>query len=210
MWITHTATCCWPCGCSSARPSPSCPPVRWSRSRRRRLPLPAERVAHLPDHLGLFRARRHHLVTGGTARCRFDPGPVGAQQAGRPGAAGRTGPQPELVQCDRDRSTDPGWTYAGDRRLGLSRYPIRRFLPAGIVACGLWAGIYSSIGTIGGKVAHHPVWATVVAISFAVCMGMLMTQIQRLVHWLRIRRQVLAEVESERDSAGTADRVRQS
>jgi hypothetical protein len=78
------------------------------------------------------------------------------------------------------------------------------------VACGLWAGIYSSIGTIGGNVAHHPVWATVVAISFAVCMGMLMTQIQRLVHWLRIRRQVPAEVESERDSAGTAERVRQS
>jgi membrane protein DedA with SNARE-associated domain len=73
--------------------------------------------------------------------------------------------------------------------LGLSRYPIRRFLPASIVACGPWAAIYSSIGTIGGKVAHHPVWATVVAISFAVCMGMLMTQIQRLVHWLRIRRQ---------------------
>ena len=94
--------------------------------------------------------------------------------------------------------------------LGLSRYPIRRFLPASIVACGLWAGIYSSIGTIGGKVAHHPAWATVVAISFAVCMGMLMTQIQRLVHWLRTRRQVPAEVESERDSAATAERVRQS
>jgi len=94
--------------------------------------------------------------------------------------------------------------------LGLSRYPIRRFLPASIVACGLWAGIYSSIGTIGGKVAHHPVWATVVAISFAVCMGMLMTQIQRLVHWLRIRQQVPAEVESEQDSAATAERVSQS
>jgi membrane protein DedA with SNARE-associated domain len=79
--------------------------------------------------------------------------------------------------------------------LGLSRYPMRRFLPSCIIACGLWAGIYSSVGTIGGKVAHHPVWAIVVAISFAVCMGMLMTQIQRLLHWRRTRRQVRAEVE---------------
>ena len=39
--------------------------------------------------------------------------------------------------------------------LGLSGYPIRRFLPASIVACGLWASIYSSIGTIGGKVASR-------------------------------------------------------
>jgi membrane protein DedA with SNARE-associated domain len=84
--------------------------------------------------------------------------------------------------------------------LGLSGFPIHRFLPATIVACGLWAGIYSSIGTIGGKVTHHPVWATVVAISFAVCMGLLITQIQRFLHWRRTRRQVRADVESEHDS----------
>ena len=87
--------------------------------------------------------------------------------------------------------------------LGLSRYPIRRFLPATMFACGLWAGIYSAIGTIGGKVAHHPVWATVVAISFAVCMGMLMTQIRRFLHWRRTRRQVRAEVESDHDSGAS-------
>jgi membrane protein DedA with SNARE-associated domain len=94
--------------------------------------------------------------------------------------------------------------------LGLSRYPIRRFLPATMFACGLWAGIYSAIGTIGGKVAHHPVWATVVAVSFAVCMGLLMTQIRRFLHWRRTRRQVRAEVESDHDSGATADRLRQS
>jgi membrane protein DedA with SNARE-associated domain len=87
--------------------------------------------------------------------------------------------------------------------LGLSHYPIRRFLPASVFACGLWAGIYSSIGTIGGKVAHHPVWATVVAISFAVCMGMLITQIRRLLQWRRTRRQVRAEVESDHDSGAS-------
>jgi membrane protein DedA with SNARE-associated domain len=84
--------------------------------------------------------------------------------------------------------------------LGLSGFPMRRFLPASIVACGLWAGIYSSIGTIGGKVAHHPVWAIVVAISFAVSIGLLITQTRRLLHWRRTRRQVRTEVESEHDS----------
>jgi hypothetical protein len=57
-------------------------------------------------------------------------------------------------------------------------------------------------------VAHHPVWATVVAISFAICMGMLMTQIRRFLHWHRTRRQVRAEVESDHDSGATAERLR--
>lgn len=72
--------------------------------------------------------------------------------------------------------------------LGLSRYPVRRFVAYDTVACALWAGIYSSIGSIGGRVAHHPVWAMVVAIAFAVSMGALVQQIRRLVEWRRGRR----------------------
>ena len=51
------------------------------------------------------------------------------------------------------------------------------------VACGLWAGIYSSIGTIGGKIAHHPVWAMVIAIAFAISVGALVQQVRRFVEW---------------------------
>ncbi|HET9647157.1 MAG TPA: VTT domain-containing protein [Microlunatus sp.] len=64
--------------------------------------------------------------------------------------------------------------------LGLSHFPIRRFLPASLVACALWAGIYSSIGTIGGRIAHHPVWATVIAISLAISIGVAVQQLQKL------------------------------
>lgn len=72
--------------------------------------------------------------------------------------------------------------------LGLSRYPIRRFMAYDAVACALWAGIYSSIGSVGGRVAHHPVWAMVVAIAFAVSMGALVQQIRRFLEWRRERR----------------------
>ena len=81
--------------------------------------------------------------------------------------------------------------------LGLSHFPMRRFLPASIVACGVWAGIYSSVGTIGGKIAHHPFWATVIAISFAVSIGVGVQQLQRL--WQARKARQAAE-DSENDS----------
>jgi membrane protein DedA with SNARE-associated domain len=71
--------------------------------------------------------------------------------------------------------------------LGLSRYPLRRFMLYDLVACGLWAGIYSTIGSIGGRIAHHPVWAMVIAIAFAVSMGALVQQIRRFWAWRRNR-----------------------
>jgi len=71
--------------------------------------------------------------------------------------------------------------------LGLSRFPIRRFLLFDLVACALWAGIYSTIGSIGSRVAHHPVWAMVVAVAFAVSVGTLVQQICRFVTWRRTR-----------------------
>jgi membrane protein DedA with SNARE-associated domain len=79
--------------------------------------------------------------------------------------------------------------------LGLSRFPVRRFLLVDTVACALWAGIYSTIGSIGGRIASHPVWAMVIAIAFAVSVGVLVQELIKLVHWYRGRRSgITAEV----------------
>ena len=72
--------------------------------------------------------------------------------------------------------------------LGLSRFPVRKFLLFDTVACALWAGIYATLGSIGGRIANHPVWAMVVAIAFAVSVGLLVTQLHRLWGWNRDRR----------------------
>jgi membrane protein DedA with SNARE-associated domain len=72
--------------------------------------------------------------------------------------------------------------------LGLSRFSIRRFMMFDVVACALWAGIYATIGSIGGRIANHPVWAMVVAIAFAVSMGVLVQEVRKLVQWYRARR----------------------
>lgn len=71
--------------------------------------------------------------------------------------------------------------------LGLSRFSIRRFMKIDVIACGLWALIYSSIGSIGGRIANHPIWAMVIAIAFAVSMGALVQQVRKLVLWWRGR-----------------------
>jgi membrane protein DedA with SNARE-associated domain len=72
--------------------------------------------------------------------------------------------------------------------LGLSRFPIRRFLLFDTVACALWAGIYSTLGSIGGRIAHHPIWAMVIAIAFAVSVGVLVQKIRAALAWRRERR----------------------
>jgi membrane protein DedA with SNARE-associated domain len=72
--------------------------------------------------------------------------------------------------------------------LGLSRFPVRRFMLVDTLACALWAGIYSTLGSIGGRVASHPVWAMVVAIAFAVSIGVLVQELIKLAHWYRARR----------------------
>lgn len=66
--------------------------------------------------------------------------------------------------------------------LGLGRFPIRRFMLIDLLACAVWAGIYATLGSIGGRVAHHPIWAMVVAVAFAVSVGALVQQLRRL--WL--------------------------
>jgi membrane protein DedA with SNARE-associated domain len=65
--------------------------------------------------------------------------------------------------------------------LGLSRFSIRRFLLADAVACALWAAIYSTLGSIGGRIANHPVWAMVIAIAFATSIGVLVQRIHKAV-----------------------------
>jgi membrane protein DedA with SNARE-associated domain len=80
--------------------------------------------------------------------------------------------------------------------LGLSHYPVRRFLPASILACGVWSAIYASIGTIGGRVADQPFWSTLIAIGFALSIGLLVQQIRR---WLERRSERRAEQEVVED-----------
>ena len=71
--------------------------------------------------------------------------------------------------------------------LGLSRFSVRRFILIDTIACALWAGIYSTIGSIGGRIANHPVWAMVIAIAFAVSVGALVQELRKLWHWWRAR-----------------------
>lgn len=71
--------------------------------------------------------------------------------------------------------------------LGLSRFSIRRFMLIDTVACALWAGIYSTIGSIGGRIANHPIWGMVIAIAFAVSMGVLVQELRKLWQWYRGR-----------------------
>ncbi len=80
--------------------------------------------------------------------------------------------------------------------LGLSRFSFRRFMLFDLVACALWAGIYSTVGSIGGRIAHHPVWAMVIAVAFAVSMGTLVQQIRRLWAWHRGRATATEQVTS--------------
>jgi len=65
--------------------------------------------------------------------------------------------------------------------LGLSHYSLRQFLPASIVACGIWSAIYATLGTIGGRIAQQPFWATLIAIGFALSIGLLVQQIRLLL-----------------------------
>ena len=72
--------------------------------------------------------------------------------------------------------------------LGLSRFSIRRFMLVDTLACALWAGIYSTLGSVGGRIASHPVWAMVIAIAFAVSIGVLVQELIKLGQWFRVRR----------------------
>src|SRR3712207_1667715 len=72
--------------------------------------------------------------------------------------------------------------------LGLSRFSVARFMLVDTVACALWAGIYSTLGSVGGRIANHPVWAMVIAIAFAVSIGVLVQELIKVWQWFRARR----------------------
>lgn len=71
--------------------------------------------------------------------------------------------------------------------LGLSRFSVRRFVVFDAVACAMWATIYSTIGSVGGRIAAHPVWGMVLAIAFAVTASVLVQQLIKLATWLTKR-----------------------
>ncbi|HEX8511151.1 MAG TPA: VTT domain-containing protein, partial [Propionibacteriaceae bacterium] len=81
--------------------------------------------------------------------------------------------------------------------LGLSRFSVRRFVLADTVACALWAAIYSTLGSIGGRIANHPLWAMVVAIAFATSIGLLGPKIHGALAHRRQRRAVTDAVPSD-------------
>lgn len=83
--------------------------------------------------------------------------------------------------------------------LGLGRYPVRRFVAYDAVACALWAAVYAGLGSLGGRIADHPVWGIVIAILFAVLLGALVQQVTRFVRWRQTRR--LARLGRERRAA---------
>ena len=73
--------------------------------------------------------------------------------------------------------------------LGLSRFPVRRFLVADTVACALWAAVYSTLGSLGARIANHPVWGLVIAIAFATILGLLVGKVYSVVTQRRAVRQ---------------------
>lgn len=88
--------------------------------------------------------------------------------------------------------------------LGLSRFSLRRFMMIDTVACFLWAGIYSTLGSIGGRIANHPVWAMAIAIAFAVSVGALVQELRKLWEWWRARAAARSAARSPA-AAATAD-----
>jgi membrane protein DedA with SNARE-associated domain len=92
--------------------------------------------------------------------------------------------------------------------LGLSRFSVRRFMLLDTVACALWAAIYSTIGSIGGRIANHPLWGMVIAIAFAVSMGVLVQELRKLLTWYRGRSLVSDPEPKAAHALDAADEVR--
>jgi membrane protein DedA with SNARE-associated domain len=84
--------------------------------------------------------------------------------------------------------------------LGVGRFSVRRFVLYNSLACGLWALIYSTIGSIGGKISDHRLLGMVIAIAFAVSMSVIVQQIIRLVQYVRARNTGTPPAQIERPS----------
>lgn len=71
--------------------------------------------------------------------------------------------------------------------LGLGQFSFRWFVLFDAVACAMWAFIYSMIGSVGGRIADHPVWGMVIAVAFAVSISVFAQRLIRFAQWLRAR-----------------------
>lgn len=94
--------------------------------------------------------------------------------------------------------------------LGLSRFSVRRFILFDTVACGMWAAVYSTIGSIGGRIAAHPVLGMALAIAFAVVISVVVQQGIKLVTRLRDRRQQATDPQTGSQSTSEGPGARQN
>lgn len=74
----------------------------------------------------------------------------------------------------------PGGRAAVILALGLTGVSLRRFIAADIIACNLWAGLYTSIGAIGGRIAGSPAWGLVLAVIAAIAVSALLQLTRRI------------------------------
>ena len=58
--------------------------------------------------------------------------------------------------------------------IGLSQTTLRRFLAADIIACSLWAAIYTSIGALGGSIAGNPFCGLALGVTAALALSALL------------------------------------
>jgi membrane protein DedA with SNARE-associated domain len=74
--------------------------------------------------------------------------------------------------------------------LGLGRFPIRRFVVYDVLACAVWAAVYSTLGSVGGRLASHPIVAMLIAIAGAVLLGLVIQQVRKVLERRRAARKV--------------------
>ena len=58
------------------------------------------------------------------------------------------------------------------------------------MACAVWAAVYATIGSIGGRLASHPIVAMLIAIACAVLLGLVVQQIRKVRERRRASRKV--------------------
>jgi membrane protein DedA with SNARE-associated domain len=65
--------------------------------------------------------------------------------------------------------------------LGVSRFPVRRFIAFDTAACALWAAVFATIGAVGGSLTDNPIWAMVIAIASAVSVGAVIQKLRQML-----------------------------
>ncbi|WP_329072203.1 DedA family protein [Amycolatopsis sp. NBC_01480] len=100
--------------------------------------------------------------------------------------------QAERLTKGREQFARRGWQLVVIGRLvpagripvllaaGTLSYPWRKFLPAGLIACVLWAVAYSLLGIISGGIFDSPLIATLLATVLVLLVTVAMTLISKL------------------------------